>query len=75
MSLLGEILVCQDRLYFLSRRRYGAPAARRHEAGFPLPSPKNQKLSHSSTEDALFTNMQGVFIHFHGQWQKRETNG
>jgi hypothetical protein len=28
---------------------------RRHEAGFPLLSPKNQKLSHSSTEDVLFT--------------------
>ena len=28
----------------LRRRRYGAPAARRHEAGFPLPSPKNQKV-------------------------------
>jgi hypothetical protein len=28
---------------------------RRRLAGFPLPSPKNQKLSHSSTEDVLFT--------------------
>jgi hypothetical protein len=27
----------------LCRRRYGAPAARRHEAGFSLPLPKNQK--------------------------------
>jgi hypothetical protein len=36
--------MCQGRLYFFSRRRYGAPAARRHEAVFPLPSPKNQKV-------------------------------
>ncbi len=36
---------------------------------------KTKKLFHSSIEDALFANMQGVFIHFHGQWQKRETNG
>jgi hypothetical protein len=28
----------------LRRRRYGAPAARRHEAGFPLSSLKNQKV-------------------------------
>jgi len=32
----------------LRRRRYGAPAARRHEAGFPFPSPKTQKVQKSS---------------------------
>jgi len=28
----------------LRRRRHRAPVARRHEAGFPLPSPKNQNV-------------------------------
>ena len=39
---LAKFLCAKVGFTQLRRRRYGAPAARRHEAGFPLPLPKNQ---------------------------------
>jgi hypothetical protein len=62
--------MCQGRLYFFSRRRYGAPAARRHEAVFPLPSPKNQKVQKNLKNEKGLQGQQLAHLVFENLSQK-----
>jgi hypothetical protein len=68
---IGRIAMCQGRLYFFSRRRYGAPAARRHDAGFPLSSPKNQKVQKNLKNEKGFQGQQLAHLVFENLSQKR----
>jgi hypothetical protein len=54
----------------LRRRRYGAPAARRHEAGFPLPSPKKKKFKKILKNEKGFQGQQLAHLFFENLSQK-----
>jgi len=72
---LAKFLCAKVDFTQLCRRRYGAPAARRYEADFPLPSPKNQKTQKSFLKMRKSFKVSNLRIGFWKIFHKKEDFG